>query len=524
MSSFASIVRKKYDVFILSISILFAVVLRLLCRNFESEDFVKFLNEWVGFYRENGGFHALKDFDGDYNVLYQYVLILISYINFNCLYLIKLVSVAFDVLLAFGCAKCLAALGIDKQKQRLCFAVMILLPTILLNSALWAQCDSIYTSFVVFSIYFLIRKKNLTSISFLAIAFALKLQTIFVMPIYLVLLLNKEIKLREVLIFPVVIFLIYLPSMFFGKPITELVQVYITQTTEYPLMVMNAPSVFKWLGIYRYNAVLEKVSIGIAMVYTLAIVFIAWRKQKLDLLRLALLFAVGIPFLLPHMHERYFYLATVFALMCSFVYGKKYLSVLVCVEISSLLCYLHYFDFINRYAGRVISHLCSSPMSVILMLLAVVLTLLSLANGMGWKRYAACIGVSVLLALGVFSQTAQPNRWIWLDGRFVSFTTVEPYTDEQGNVMIPLRNFVNAMRGTLFYDDEIHRIVIECDDRTISLAVGSDVAEVNGEAVTMEKMFVPDGFSYLSHKDITLLTGLLYREKQGKVFFYTEER
>ena len=46
----------------------------------------------------------------------------------------------------------------------------------------------------------------------------------------------------------------------------------------------------------------------------------------------------------------------------------------------------------------------------------------------------------------------------------INFPTIEPYADEHGNVAIPIRNFVNAVGGELYFDDETQRIVISYND------------------------------------------------------------
>jgi hypothetical protein len=56
---------------------------------------------------------------------------------------------------------------------------------------------------------------------------------------------------------------------------------------------------------------------------------------------MAVVLAIGVPFLLPHMHERYFFLADVLTLCWAFADRKK-IPVCVLVNISSLASYLVY--------------------------------------------------------------------------------------------------------------------------------------------------------------------------------------
>lgn len=53
----------------------------------------------------------------------------------------------------------------------------------ILNLSVWGQCDSIYVTFVIWTIYFLYKEKYRKAFIFLGIAFAFKLQAVFIMPI-----------------------------------------------------------------------------------------------------------------------------------------------------------------------------------------------------------------------------------------------------------------------------------------------------------------------------------------------------
>jgi Gpi18-like mannosyltransferase len=57
--------------------------------------------------------------------------------------------------------------------------------------------------------------------------------------------------------------------------------------------------------------------------------------------KLTLVFALGIPFLLPEMHERYFYLADVISVVYAF-YAPRHFYVPILVQLCSLLSYAPY--------------------------------------------------------------------------------------------------------------------------------------------------------------------------------------
>src|SRR6266581_3747348 len=71
---------------------------------------------------------------------------------------------------------------------------------------------------------------------------------------------------------------------------------------------------------------------------------VASKKQLTSaiILKVALVFALAIPFLLPEMHERYFYLADVLSIIYAF-YFPRYFFIAVIMQLCSLLSYAPYF-------------------------------------------------------------------------------------------------------------------------------------------------------------------------------------
>ena len=79
------------------------------------------------------------------------------------------------------------------------------MPTAFSNSALWGQCDSIYTAFVVFTLYFMLEEKY--NLAFIMYGFALtfKLQAIFILPcIGIIFLKNRKFSILKILWIPIV--------------------------------------------------------------------------------------------------------------------------------------------------------------------------------------------------------------------------------------------------------------------------------------------------------------------------------
>ena len=98
----AGVLRKPAHVLCAVLLLAAAFVLRGLCLNYETSDYTQFLTVWVNFFRTHGGLAALRESVGNYNVPYLTFLALISGSSLPDLYLIKLFSIFFDVVLAWS--------------------------------------------------------------------------------------------------------------------------------------------------------------------------------------------------------------------------------------------------------------------------------------------------------------------------------------------------------------------------------------------------------------------------------------
>ena len=111
-------------------AILMALTLALRARVFdvETDDYRWFLSTWFQYYRNNGGFRAFGTLPPycNYHVPYLYLLALLSYLPGKDLYLIKLLSVIFDLLLAWGSMKLLGRITQNKALRLALFFTILL--------------------------------------------------------------------------------------------------------------------------------------------------------------------------------------------------------------------------------------------------------------------------------------------------------------------------------------------------------------------------------------------------------------
>lgn len=321
---------KKFSLFALcAFPVAAALYARTFFLDFVSLDYLNFLSQWMEFFRQNGGFSAISQSVGDYNVPYIYFLASISYLSIPDIYLIKIFSIIFDFVLAFSALKLTGSLTERRIAQFSAFIIVLFIPTVVLNSACWGQCDSIYSAFALLSLYFALKNRPNISVIMIAIAFSFKLQTIFVMPVFFVMLYSGRVKIKNLLLFPAVFFGFSLPAALLGKPFIDIFGVYISQAGQYnDRLTLNAPSVFTFAQDNYKTDPWALLGIIAAFIFVYAVfAFLFIRRNRLDnvsVFTAALLFSVAIPLLLPHMHERYFYMADVLSVVFACVLLKRF--------------------------------------------------------------------------------------------------------------------------------------------------------------------------------------------------------
>ncbi|MCI4442409.1 MAG: hypothetical protein JHC39_02790 [Lentimicrobium sp.] len=306
--------------------LIFGVLIKLVLFPVRTGDFVGFLQPWLDFIKTHGYFSSLKFGFYDYTPSYIYILIVIAKTGLNPLFLVKIVSIVFEYLAAFYIGK-LAALKVKSSNIVLIsLAVIPLIPTVILNSSYLSQCDSIYAALVLASVFYLLKKKQLLSVVLLGIAFAFKMQSIMLLPFFFVMMLKGNIRWYYFLVVPIIFIISLIPAWFFGRPFSNLINVYISQTNHYQFLTMNFPNLYIWIN----NDFYEPVKIG-GVIFTFFFTLISgiWLSSKRFIfddekwLQLAFLSAILIPFLLPGMHERYMYLGDLLGVLYFLVFRKN---------------------------------------------------------------------------------------------------------------------------------------------------------------------------------------------------------
>lgn len=341
------LIQKPLQALLPLIALILITIIKASLLDFESNDYLDFLAPWTQFFREHG-FAGLGSSVGNYNPPYMYLLWLFSLLPVNELYLIKLTSMLFDILLAWAGMKLLSLCTKNRARLLICFLALLVFPTFIINGAMWGQCDSIYTFFGVFSIYLALSDRPRAAMCAIAASLAFKLQAVFIMPAFVVLFIAGKVKLKHFAAFPVAYAVYMLPAVFAGRPFMEVMTLYFSQAgTVGDALNYNAPSLTSMLTGAGATSQISQILILAAVLFMLAVfgyAFMAGKKLDAGLvIGLTALLVLAIPYFLPHMHDRYFYMAGVMLVILAMA-NPMYISAPILAELASLHCYRAYFS------------------------------------------------------------------------------------------------------------------------------------------------------------------------------------
>lgn len=324
-------------------------LLRYLSMDHQTYDYIDWIARWVQHFRDHGGWAGLgmEIWACNYNVPYLYFLAVFAQLGIPDLYTVKLLSILFDILLAWCVMKTVSLFTESTGRRLTAFIGTLWLPTVFLNGAYWGQCDSMYAAMTVLSLYLMLTDRPIGSVIAFAVSLSLKLQAIFFMPMFLVFVLARKMKFRQLFVFPVAYIATLLPAVLAGRNFVDLLLLYYNNTdTAGSGLNYNSSSMY---AISEFPNLPESfaANIGIVLAFGLCFFLFGWvlvRRRHADnsvLLGMALVMCLGIPFFLPHMHDRYFYLADVLSFAVAVIFPWESL-IPVLVSFGSLLGYHAY--------------------------------------------------------------------------------------------------------------------------------------------------------------------------------------
>ncbi|HWQ46495.1 MAG TPA: glycosyltransferase 87 family protein [Longilinea sp.] len=319
------------------------VILWISCLPFTDGDLNITIMTWIGFMESHGYWRALAYPFANYSPAYLYVLMIIAYMeNVPMEIYVKVFSIILDIGMA-----CLTY-QIVKQKYKTRFypilAAITLLasPVVWMDSALWGQCDSFYTFFLLGFIWLMSKDKPVWAMVSFALAFALKPQPIFIAPFIGVLVFRRKIPWWTLFLVPAVYILFALPAWYAGRPFIDLLTIYVAQEqwTSNHFLSMNAANLYVFFREPFLSPVPGYIITGVGAV--LFFLTALWKKRKVTtgyIVIMAMFIDYLISFLLPNLHERYIYAAAVLLVVASF-FRKELFWAAVLLQAATVMSFM----------------------------------------------------------------------------------------------------------------------------------------------------------------------------------------
>jgi len=360
------------------VGIVGSLLLRLSVLDYESGDYRAFLGRWYDYFVEHGRLAAFKDDFTRYPLLYLYVVSLSTWLPLPKLYAIKLFSILCDYLAAWYAFKILRHRFPQGPLPWVAAFALLFLPTVWLNSAVWGQCDVMFTAGLLATLYYVIVRRPLAAMVAFGLACALKPQAIYFVPFLGGWFFRERMPWKYVAVPPLVYAVCGVPAILGGKPVWDVIFRW-TQHQNAPQireLSLGATNWYQWVSNAYYEVFLLP---GIVLAVVAAVFLILGMQQKFRakpltlslspsdeervsasarnipqaaeqgdgadratwLVTAALLSVLMIPYFLPGMHERYFYPADLISLIYAFFVSRGWILA-VLVQFCSFFTYLPY--------------------------------------------------------------------------------------------------------------------------------------------------------------------------------------
>lgn len=332
----------------------FGLALRLLFLPANTIDMKAFNLKWYDYIVSHGIVNAMGDEFANYTPPYLYLLSLATLTKsfLPKLTAIKLIPITFDAINSILVYRIVKSHFDDGIKPALASMIFWVLPTVLINGSFWGQADSLYTCFLLLCVLFLLKDRPTAAMIAFAISFSIKAQAVFILPFLAILFFKKRITWQSFLLVPPIYIIMMAPAILAGRSITSLVLAYVTQGNTFAKISMNAPNFYFLLPQSAYRIALM-IGIPLAALSLLAWSLFygmkRWRITPALLVASALVSLILTPFLLPKMHDRYFYPADVFSLVAAFFIPELWFAP-IAYQVISLLSYAPFLFGFNPQA------------------------------------------------------------------------------------------------------------------------------------------------------------------------------
>jgi len=321
----------------------------------------------------HGGFAMLATDFSNYNPPYLYLLWLASLVfgPDQALLAIKCIGIAADIGLCVAVALLVRRCSYPATPLLRPFAVLWCVPTVVLNSSVWSQCDALYAAFVVGALVATYSRPVL-AFSLFGIAASIKLQAVLAAPAFGLLLLKGRVPWKSLAAAPLTWLTLLVPAALAGRHWGDLLTIYARQAGAYQQLSLNAPNLWWVVGHFSWShGQGYLVTLGLLAALVGGIAYVRLGSERLanddrcEICELAFVAAFIFPFLLPKMHDRYFFLADVLSVALALA-DRRWVPIAVLVQIASLAAYAPFLLHVNRTLP--IGVLCNALVFAVLVL------------------------------------------------------------------------------------------------------------------------------------------------------------
>lgn len=316
-----------------------------------SADYDTYYKTWTQTYKEIGIMKGLSQTIGDYYVPLNLVYALAALTPWEPYVAISAFSCIFEYIGAFFVYKLFAFLypSVEKKIVILSSILCLFLPAMMFNSSLWKQCDSIYVCFLIISLYYMVKDKASRAFIFLGIAFSIKLQAIFLIPLYLIIYIaKKSYSILQFLWLPLIFLIAGIPCIIAGRGIRATYFTYFAQmgegTSECYGMVSNFPNIYNF-GLDNYYDQLHVVAVLVVLAIMItSAIFCKANKDKLIsnnglLVYMGLWLIWTMLMFMPGMHERYDYFLVMIFTAYAVIVRRKMVLIAVILNVINIITY-----------------------------------------------------------------------------------------------------------------------------------------------------------------------------------------